>query len=511
MKKITLLIFGIFLIFSSAAWSQVTEEMAKTNFKAGKYHEALKQYLELYRQDTANITFNHQIARCYLRMFVDRSQAIPYMEFVTKQKDATAEAFFDLALAHSHAHHFEMAILYLNECLRKAKNNDLKDKAERQIEVCLNAQALMKTELNVKFINLGRKINSSGMDCNPFVTADETMLLFSSDRDGSYDVFLAKQKKGSENWGKAKSLSAEVNTNDDEFVSGMSKDGDALMVHYNEFSAVEDINISLGKKGRYSELSDLGKSVNTTAKEEGACFSPSGDTLFFTSSRPKGKGGLDLYFSVRLPTGDWSIPTNLGETINTPFDENYPNLSPDGLTLYFASKGHNSMGGYDIFIAKRDSIGGNWKTPVSFGFPINDTYDNTIISMVRNQRYGYIAALKPSGFGDLDIYKIVFNNIEPDLLILKGIIAIGDTASSIPLKNVSTDIKITVYNEKNEVYGTYTFNKSTGAYVISLAPGKYELVIEGENYVSYKKLIEVNEEVLESRNRNLNIFLQKKK
>ncbi len=133
-----------------------------------------------------------------------------------------------------------------------------------------------------------------------------------------------------------------------------------------------------------------------------------------------GFGGTDIYVARRLPNNEWTEPMNLGPTINTQYDEEFPRISADEKTLYFASKGHNSMGGYDVFKSEWDEKLKRWSRPKNLGYPLNTTQDNFTFSMDETGRNGYLSRYLPGGEGDLDIYRVIFNNIEEKLTAVVG-------------------------------------------------------------------------------------------
>ena len=148
-----------------------------------------------------------------------------------------------------------------------------------------------------------------------------------------------------------------------------------------------------------------------------ATCTPDGQTLFIARlpiAEP-GFGGLDIFMAKKLPTGEWSIPVNLGPTINTQYDEMFPVISADGKTLYFASQGHKSMGGYDVYKSEWNEQFNRWERPENLGYPINTTMDNFTYCPTDNPRHAYTAQLRKGGFGDLDLYRIIYNEEEKQM------------------------------------------------------------------------------------------------
>jgi len=503
-------IFAIMLLLASTS---VIAQQSKADllFENGKYKEAIEYYLKQHATDPDNIYLNYQIACCYLKFNCERELAVPFLERIVKLRQSDENVTFDLGRAYLHDHAFEKALFqFENYKSFVLADNAKRLIADRYIDYCYNAQAFIQVPLNIEYINLGAAINSKFAETNPFVTYDESRLVFSSNRKNfdSNIYMIEKRKNGT--WSKPSVLNNSVNSPYDEFAAGISKQGDYLFVHHNESNVTENILAGEFDGKTYKNLHDIGRNVNTVLfKEEGAFISESGDTLLFSSNRPGGFGGLDLYISLKLPTGEWGQARNLGEDINTPFDENYPLIDDFG-KLVFASKGHSSMGGYDIFSAHTKPVNG-WHEPRNMGYPINDTYDNTNITMPTHNRYAYIAAAGKNSLGDLDLYKIVFKNEEADYLVVKGEVSVCYATDTVNVSQKDAELTIQVFKaDPPEIYGVYALNTVTGKYLISVQPGKYLLVVTGKSYVEYRYELVVEEEYFAGRTLEHPIYLQKK-
>ena len=182
----------------------------------------------------------------------------------------------------------------------------------------------------------------------------------------------------------------------------------------------------------------------------------------------------------KLPTGQWAEPQNLGPTVNTEYDEDFPNLFYDGKTLYFASIGHNSIGGYDIFKSKWNPDKNNWSVPENIGYPVNTPEDNLTISFTNDQRHGYISTWREDSHGDLDIYKVIFKDRDPRETVIK---------SKIVKANSETILKegfvIVMDNRTQEEVGNYIPDPKNGNIVIALQPGSYNILVDVEGYEPY--------------------------
>jgi hypothetical protein len=198
--------------------------------------------------------------------------------------------------------------------------------------------------------------------------------------------------------------------------------------------------------------------------------------------RKGGFGEADIYFSKRLPNGEWGTPQNAGHHINTKFNEGFPVLSDDGRTLYFTSQGHTSMGGFDIFKSRWDEGKQEWGPAENMGYPINTTDDDMMFSLAGNNRDGYLSAWRKEGFGDLDIYKLTFNDVDQPLTALVGTVRSTDsTKTEIEATIALTDLKTNDFLEEKEV------NKKTGHYIFIIPAGKYQVEIKSKGHKTLKE------------------------
>ncbi len=408
----------IFLSFHSFA--QPSKGAADAHFNDQNYEIALtKHYLKLYRHDKTNPLYNERIGLCYLFLDDDKTLSIPYLKFVDTLKYRDPLISLYLGEAYFYAANYDKAEKKINQYLEEAKEipEDKNREANNYLKYIKNSRILMNQPLDVSFENMGDNINSKRSEFYPFVTPDGNLLFFSSNRKYISDFeilvknsYYCKSEYG--NWSKAKSLGSRINTEEDEQIVGIDYDGEYVLVFANTIDAEFDILISRSYRGRYREAESIGKNINTPDIEMGAWLTENEDTLYFASNREGGLGGMDIYYSVKLPDGEYGLPVNIGEPINTPDDENFPRISREGNKMFFASSGHNSMGGYDIFTTTFDKITGKWSQPVNFGYPINNSYDNETITFSEDKRYAYLSAYRKDSYGYRDLYKVIFNDVD---------------------------------------------------------------------------------------------------
>jgi len=477
----------LLLIGSSTVNAQFLDpRAAKEHFNHRNYKAAIPLFKKLLQKEKLHVEYNHKLGICYLKSNIDKTAAIKYLERVVARPKFDNEALFDLALGYQYANRFDDAIEMYTKYKGVAGGKNL-DKVDRKLETCVTAKKLIRDPIDVRFENLGPSINSKYPDYYPFVAKDESYIAFTSRRGGAleFDGFYQSDIYVSEGSGdkylKAQKGNDLINSAYDDQAVGLSDDATTLFVYFDNIKEVGDIYTSTRAGRRFSEISKLGVNVNSSSLETSASVSADGNTLFFTSSRSGGYGGLDLYMTRKLPTGEWALPQNIGNQINTIYNEDFPTLSADGQTLYFCSEGHESMGGYDIFTSTWDPESNSWSAPSNIGYPINTSDDNLTISFTEDGVHAYVSALRPGGFGDLDIYKITFPKEYLIRLQLPG---------TDPENPLIKDAYVSIEADYFEQPLSFSANQNTGFYTIIIKkPGLYTLYVEADGYKVHTEVI----------------------
>jgi len=484
-------IYLLLLIVASCNFSviaQQEERLANNNYKAGNYAVSLKLYKKLLAKDTTNTEYLYRLGISYMNCNSNPAQALTYFKKLENAKKGDPEFLFMLAKSYSYNYDFELAKFYFENCKNQAsKNVELKIMADTWLKMTENAARMTKSPLDVSFINMGKYINSEMDELTPFVTSDNEMLLYTSNNKYdaqfliySYDVYGATVDDGSFKKGKPLAV---VNSLDDEFIAGISLTNERIFVQLQGFEGFQDLIYSDRKVKGFQGKTALGVNVNSEYAEFGACETIEGDTLFFSSGREGGLGGMDLYYSLKLPTGDWGTPRNLGDRINTPYDEDFPVLSNDGKKMYFTSNRPESMGGFDIFESDIQGEAREFSQPKNIGYPLNDVYDNKTIAFSDNERYAYVSAIKPDGVGFSDLYRVVFNQMDPAVKIL--VLNFKNQVPTTPYAASDTTLKIVAYQKGKVVFGQYSYDAKNSLSTIALPPGSYSIEITGTKTEEY--------------------------
>lgn len=515
--KLIILVLFFAEIFSFKTIAQVIDKnLFETNFNSaenmlekGDFKQALLIYQELLKTDPENANLNFKAGYCYLNSVMEKTQSIPYLQKAVKdvnlraepenfqEKSAPIEAYLYLAKAYHLNYEFEKAINLLDtiKILIPNYKEEFTENIDDLEENCKYGIELIKYPVKMFVTNLGSTINSEYDEHSPVFSADESTLIFTSKRkgnvgdkmteDGQYfeDIYIS-YKKDDSLWSTPVSISPEINSPGHEASIGLSVDGQELFIYKDESNMVneKDGNIYYSKlEGEvWSKPIKLGPTINTKYNENHASLSADGEQLYFTSDRPGGYGGMDIYVSNKLPNGEWGPAQNLGTIVNSAEDEIGPFIHPDNVTLFFSSKSHTNMGGFDIFFTSKNE-NEEWEEPTNIGYPINSTDDDVYYIPTPDGMRAYYASQKTGGIGRNDIYLITLpESEEKSLTVMSGVITLADGSQP---KNVT--ITVTDIDTK-EVVGTYTPNTKTGKYLFILKSGKnYNVTIDADGFLPF--------------------------
>lgn len=492
LKHYSVIIVFIATVFSSPAQITTAGLTADDFFEYQDYNRALEEYLKLYRTTKDDVKINLRIGICYLNVNDNRSKAIPFLQYVYNKGEYDKELLLELGQAHTYNYNFDEAIKFFNDyrSLTSPKNYGLVD---HYIENCENAKVMIKNPINVTFENLGKEINSKYPDYYPFVTADEGTFYFTSRREGNArkikswqgyftaDIYFSKVQKGQ--WTKARNIGTMINTIEDEECVFITPDGKTMVIYMDNQTYSGDLFLStLSKSKTFSKPVILEEPANSKDLELEGCITQDGNKLFIATDRNGGFGDVDIFMFKRLPNGKWGLPINVGPGVNTRYKEAFPIFDEQNQILYFSSQGHTNMGGFDIFRSRYDPGTQTFLPAENIGYPINTPEDNMQFTLARNKRDGYISAVRKEGMGDLDIYKVTFNEIDNRISVIKGVISTTDTLKK------EIDATITLLDAKtNDEIDSKNVNPQTGKYIFAVEPGKYIIEVKSSGYDDIKQ------------------------
>ena len=505
MKKLIITLTFTFALISLNAQNSFSERFLEANtlIEEKQHNVALPLWLKLLTEQPDNNNVNYKTGLCYLKSANEKGKSLSYLEkaaqnttknydpFSGSEKKAPFESYFYLAEAYQLNYQIDLAkINYIKFKDNVSKKHYLFNEVDNRLNQCENAKQAIAKPVNIKINNMGEIINSPFADYSPVLSIDESSIYFTSRRirndssnyytkdilDGQHyeDILVSHNYDGQ--WTKPELIN--ISTEDHEAVVNISADGQTLFI-YKDGGANGDIYTSqLEEEDLWSEPVKLGSDINKDSRETHAHTSPDGNLLYFVSDRKGGLGGLDIYVCKKLPNGQWAKAQNVGETINTKYDEDGIFIHPDGKTMYFSSKGHSSIGGFDIFSSTMDDEG-NWTTPINIGYPVNSTDNDIFFVTSADGKRGYYSSYYKDGFGEKDIYQISLDDASAKpLTLLTGYMKMKDGQ---PLPDDA--VILVSNNESNERTKEYTPRRRDGKFSIILNPGNdYHIVYSATPY-----------------------------
>lgn len=491
-------------------------EAANYYFQFENYHLALPLYIEIYEVDSTISEVNYKTGVCLYNIKRNKKDALKYFE---KAQNYYIDSYFYLGNIYHMQMLFDKAIATFQYYKYWYGKKEFSwDEIDYLINKSITAREFFRYPGRVTIRSIGDAINSSAPDYVPLITANESTMFFTSRREGSTggqkdplgeyyeDIYVTHQTDSS--WTKPQNMGVPVNSSTHDACVAVTSDGYKLFIYRpNKDLIGGNIFYTEYKGTEWTEPEKIDAEINTKdGLESSGTISPDENIFYFSSNRSGGYGGKDLYRVVKFPNGKWSKAMNLGPTINTQYDEDAPFIHPDGNTLYFSSKGHKNMGGYDIFKTMLNDEG-EWSKPENVGYPINTVFDDLFFVITADNMRGYYSCDK-EGTGNTDIYEIDMPENQSTYRLLKGVVLSDD---SIP-QSINATITITLIdNVTNTLQGVYRTNKENGKYLLIVEPRKkYKIIIEADVFENIVDILEIpdmiGQKIIEK-----NITLHKKK
>ncbi len=490
-------------------------KIAEDYLSYGDYTNALPFYLKADSVKSGSAELDYKIGMCYIYS-PHHEKALPYLEKAYEEgyrdkEDPEMEKnlffdayesqslFFNLGRAYHWNYKFDQAIrFYVMELDRYEiayqnphEKEDEKKVLENFIRQAERARVLIRDTVEFVVKNLGPEINTKYEELAPQISSREDMLIFTAasptttseekESFGEYmeDIYISY--KTDNKWGKPVSIK-NVNTKEHDAAIGLSPDGDELLIYRNNNHMTGDIYLSTKKGKTWSIPTKMPEGVNTKYLENSASMTQGGRFLYFTSNRFGGLGGEDIYMCERKLNGQWSEPKNLGSQINTPYDDDAPFITPDGKILYFSSKGHNSMGGFDIFKSTYDESLNTWTKPVNMGFPINTPEHDIFFVWSQDGQRAYFSSHRQDSYGMHDIYMMTL----PKIPVYVKFAGLNGTVENSKGKSVRAEVRVLDFETGNLVAICNTSSK--GDYKFKLKTDKkYKIQVSSKNTLPYEE------------------------
>ncbi|MGB0523064.1 MAG: OmpA family protein [Flammeovirgaceae bacterium] len=494
------------------------------------YHKALELYKKANQFNPNSAALNFKIGSCYLLSPNEpKTEALAYFQKSYQlNPNYNSTIHYYLGRGHQMNGHWDKAIeeyqKYMSKHSNEAPVNDYASVFKR-VEECKVGKVLSKKPVRAFIDNLGGVVNSEFPDFGPVINADESLMLFTSRRanttggeqdiDYHYfeDIYQSKINAKGE-WQTPSNMGDVINSKFHDATVGLSPDGTRMII-FREGDLYECDLIGT----EWTKPKKMNKNINTKYVETSASYSFDGSKLYFVSDRPDlTKGGADIFVSERDEDGEWGEPKNLGFTINTTYDEDGVYIHPDGKTMYFSSRGHETIGGYDIFKSVYED--GAWSIPENLGMPINTPDDDVFFVINASGKRGYYSSVKKDGNGEKDIYKVILLGPEKPVFVNTEDILIAGLSQ--PTRNLVVEQKVVVEsneltlfkgrtlddenknavgakieitdNELGEIIAQFTSNNKSGRFLVTLPAGKnYGIAVKAPNYLFHSENFDLPE------------------
>lgn len=491
--SITLLIINSFSSFSQNIYYSKSKKAIK------KFEIAISQYnlknFESAKKELAEVlSIDDQFLDAYIlygEIASDENQKAQAIEYYSKaisiNADYNALMYLRKAdLEKETGKYKEATNDYQNFFAFEKKKIEYTDNINLKIKQCNFALELIKHPVDFEPINLGPNINTPISEYWPCLTADDSMLVYtSSDRqiNSQEDLYFSLKQNGK--WQVAQRLSEPINSELSEGAQTISADGKTMVftacLRKDSYGSC-DLYISEKKGKNWSRPINIGTPINGSYKETQPSLSSDGKTLYFISNRPGGKGKFDIWMSQLDVNKRWGQPINLGDSINTTEDELAPFIHYDNNTLYFSSEGHLGMGGSDLFMSRKNK-NGEWQEAKNLGYPINTYFNEESLVINASGDFGLISSNMDGGYGQKDIYQFT---IPPTIRPGKSIFIKGIVYDAKTYQPLSSAIDISNYDGKLVL--TSSSDELTGEFLVSLMPNnRYAFHVNKKGYMFYSE------------------------
>ncbi|MDR0692576.1 MAG: OmpA family protein [Prevotellaceae bacterium] len=483
------------------------------------YAAALPFYLEANIFNPNNVDLNRRIAKCYL--FVQREKALFYVQkAMSISVEIHPEMYLIQALAAQSMSQFDQAIESYKQYKSRLSPQGYAQYAgliEKHLAECVAAKEAVEKPQNIFVDNVGQKVNTSGPDFNPLFVSKEGSMIYNrgvlspGSKKMTYNILSAPKDKG------VFADPQQTSFPDAGYAVLYITEEEDYALLYNPNKGKGDIfEIYRNADGTWRKPVSAGKNVNHRKWDERTAYlSPEGNVMFFSSNRPGGYGGYDIYYATQDFRGKWSKPVNIGAAINSEYDDHILYVSASGNTLYFASQGHESIGGFDIFQASLEK--GAWGAVKNLGYPINSPSDEISFYPARRTSEFYISSNRVGTHGSFDVYRLisvnpnkkVVSNYEDNLLayhaqhisefVIESTVQIKGT-EMVTLNGVVTNEQknpvkavISIFNTRTGIeVAQFESNAATGQFTLPVPVGSnYAMLVTAPGYMFQSQNINV--------------------
>ena len=529
-----IILFLVSFLFSNAKINGQVEVKTSTDKKAiGNFQKAHKEldnrnFVKVISYAEAAIKADSNFIEAYLMLAENYSYqkdcekaCYYYRKVIEKSPDFSYRIYMFIAYEEMSCGNPAQAARYFEQYFERfPKEQTVSKEIRESYELCLWRAEMMQKALPVELHNMGENVNSAWAEYSPTLTVDESRLIYTirrpSDKQtkctfckSEEDFYISKKVNGEWQARTKLELPFPLNSSSNEGTACISPDGKYLIfascLRDDSFGGC-DLYWSKRIGDSWTKPRNFGSPVNTKFWESDPTFAADGKTIFFSSDRPGGIGGKDIWKTTMMEEGIFSEPINLGKPINTPADEITPFFHPNGRTLYFASTGHRGMGGEDLFYSELQSDS-SWNMPVNLGYPINTINNEMGLIVNAMGDRAFIATDKKDGYGKMDLYWFEMPEAlrpDPPVTYFKG--RIFDNNDNRPLYAVFELVDL----ESKKIVVSSSSDPATGEFLVCLPTNSlYALNVSKDRYLFHSEHFEIKGEHSKMQPYQKDIFLKR--
>lgn len=445
---------------------------------AGLYEPLVKAYPD-------NYNLAAKLGICYLNLDGRKEDALQLLkkasqgvvsyakEYKQTGEKAPLDTYLYLAIAFHQNDSLEQALNFFNTMKKSLSDEDSyqQDFIDLQIRNCRYAMEMKKRPLRLITDYFAPWLADYPGACNPVLAKNDSVFVFTVKNEGITQIYCSYKKNNV--WGKPSNITKQLGGYDRFYTNSITGNGKMLILFMDD-GGDGNLYYSTRRDTTWTKIKSVGKYVNSIYWEAHGFITPDGKTMYFSSNRPGGEGELDIWTSERLSDGSWDRPVNLGNIINTPYDESTPYFDPAENALLFSSIGHISMGAYDVFRSiKRGSV---WTQPVGMPYAFNTVQENTNF-ILNNNAPGFVASRFDDKSHQRNIFAIVAVDPADEITRAEGTIKLED--------GMQVDPKVSLITVKNLKTGEIMQNipvASDGSFNFNIKPGDYQVFVSHDGY-----------------------------
>jgi outer membrane protein OmpA-like peptidoglycan-associated protein len=448
------------------------------------YETAAEKYESLFKIYPENSNIAAKLGICYLNLDGKKPDALRLLtkasvNVVSNEKDyreygekAPLDTYLYLAIAYHQNDSLVKAIALYNNARNILSGTKIfrEEYIDNQIRDCKYAIEMKKKPLTLISNLFADWMSDYPGACNPVLSKNDSVFIFTQKTKHKTRI-LCSYKSGI--WKKPVDITKQLGGYDRFYSNSITGDGKLLIIYMDD-GGDGNLYYSQRRDSVWTKIKSVGKPINSIYWQAHGFITPDGKTMYFSSNKPGGEGGLDIWYSEKNANGKWGEPVNCGNVINTPDNEDTPFFDPETGALLFSSVGHVSMGGYDVFRSIKKN--GTWTVPVGMPYAFNTILENNFF-ILNNNKPGFITSIYDEKTKSRNIYEIVAENPADKVTLAKVNVTLQDGMSVDP-----KEIRILLVDSKKvSSPKTISLFDST-SFKFEVKPGDYQLFISHTGY-----------------------------